>query len=90
MKKNELTIDIEVNSKRMAKKLKAISIYAAALAEELETIDASVECEECGSVDVYEQTLLANEKVYSKRYSCRECQHGWEIGFGEGEGNERV
>jgi transposase-like protein len=85
VRKSELTIDIDVNSKKFAKKLKAISNHAAALAEELEKIDASMECESCGSVEVFSRTLMADGSVRRKHYSCSECQYEWGIEYGEDE-----
>jgi transposase-like protein len=71
MKRNKLTIDIDVNNDNLVKKLKAISKHAAALAGELEQIDKD-KCPRCdGMLKV--NTLHADGVDYQKHFFCEDC-----------------
>jgi DNA-directed RNA polymerase subunit M/transcription elongation factor TFIIS len=76
MKASRLTIEVDMNTSKMVKKLKAIAEHAAALAEELETIDKEV-CEACGSTEINVVTLHADIDIVRKYNTCLQCGSQW-------------
>lgn len=76
MEASRVTIEVDMNTSKMVKKLKAIAEHAAALAEELETIDKEV-CEACGSTEIKVATLHSDMKVVRKYNTCLQCGSQW-------------
>ncbi|WHY76236.1 hypothetical protein QNH20_19215 [Neobacillus sp. WH10] len=64
-------IDIDLQTNKLVDKLRAISNYTSALADELEEID-KIACPSCGSaLDI--ETLFADDIIIQKNFSCKKC-----------------
>lgn len=68
-----ITIDLGLSDKSV-KKLRAIAKHVGALADELDEIDNSWQCE-CGSIDYQDSILCETEtdKVVEHIRECKEC-----------------
>jgi DNA-directed RNA polymerase subunit RPC12/RpoP len=82
MANNKLTMEIDVESKKMVLKLKAIAKHTSALAEELEQIDG-VECPNCGGQELAIADFHCDGMGKTTTYQCSECNYDWIIKEGE-------
>lgn len=78
MNLDKLSIDIE--STKLARKLRAVAKHAEQLADELDAIDNEWRCD-CGSTEYTDDELIKSDtnKVYAARRVCRKCCEVYKI-----------
>lgn len=70
-KRKPLSISVDMNTDKLQLKLRAIAKHCEALADELDAIDHTWQCE-CGCTEYVDEGFINSEVIYTKRI-CNNC-----------------